>query len=414
MKVIGPLAVSPTAIYTLNQIHGRTLARRDIAHSGGMHPATITRAVQELLAAGLVLETGERPSRGGRRSVLMEVNPAHGTAVGVDIGSHLTRVGLCDFAGKVIGDRTYQSADIKPEALPGLVTEALAAAGDPAILGIGVGISGTVHEDKGATIFCPNLPGWNNLPLRDMLAQKLQAPVYVDTSARALAQAEAWFGHGRGISDMVFISIGYSIGAGILTGGRVFRSAAGFAGELGHVASENDERCTCGNVGCLENVATLPVIARRIVNHLQANEVYSPLRNQLWSGNKSEMNTREAHRAMRAVLDNNPRLIQAAVAQGDKLVRDSLHEVAELLGAAIANMATVLSPQLIVLGGGVTVAIPFLVEEVTRVVRNRTLSPIQQQMAIRASALGETSPIIGGATLALEHYLQRNQYIVHI
>ncbi len=117
---------------------------------------------------------------------------------------------------------------------------------------------------------------------------------------------------------------------------------------------------------------------------------------------------------MRAVLDNNPRLIQAAVAQGDKLVRDSLHEVAELLGAAIANMATVLSPQLIVLGGGVTVAIPFLVEEVTRVVRNRTLSPIQQQMAIRASALGETSPIIGGATLALEHYLQRNQYIVHI
>ncbi|HHW11331.1 MAG TPA: ROK family transcriptional regulator [Firmicutes bacterium] len=406
------LKLSPGAFRILNYLYGTTVSRADISHALGFNPGTVTRAVNELMAAGLIEQLGPRASSGGRPAILLRVNPDYGYVIGVDIGGYTVKIGICNFAGEVVYHVKYPSRSFMPEQLPELVTKVMAERKGRCI-GIGVGISGMVTEN-GHTVFCPNLKGWDDLPITDMLAEATGRPVFLDTSARALAQAETWFGSPNKETDLIYVSVGYSIGAGILISGRVFRGSTGFAGELGHITVTDDMpglRCTCGNEGCLELIAPLGMIAYSTAQRLmKENGVYSPLRIQVSKLLPTDRPVEEQNRALWLLLQEKPELIQNAAAQGDKIVLPVIGEVAYHLGVAVANMANLFSPRLVVLGGGTLAALPILVDEVMRVVRARTVSPIQKFMEVRPTALGETGPIIGAGTLVFEQLLQRHNY----
>ncbi len=135
------------------------------------------------------------------------------------------------------------------------------------IAGIGIGAPGPLNARTGVVFDPPNLPGWNGVPLRDLFSEEFHIPIFVENDANAGALGEYMFGAGQGYREVVYLTISTGIGGGVISGGRILNGATGIAGELGHITIDwQGERCNCGNIGCLEQIASGTAIAR------QANE----------------------------------------------------------------------------------------------------------------------------------------------
>lgn len=374
--------------------HAGKASRREIAALLDLSPPTVTRFTSELLASGLVREVGTKPSGAGRRAVLLSIEEDARLAMGIDVGSRWTRLGICNLKGKVKWQQWMKTPDRDGIAeILSLAADGLKTVDKERVIGLGIGVSGLVDHNSGVVIFCPNISGWNDFNIRDAFEGGLGIPATVDASARVMALGEYWFGEGRGKRSQIFISIGHGIGAGIILDGRIFRGDHGFAGELGHVtADERVGRCSCGNYGCLENIATMPMIMGRVRERIAAG-AQSPLA--------------EAYRNMDP--HNVPReLLLEAHRLRDNVLYDELAEAGKAIGVAVANMVNLFNPSLVVLGGGVIECNKILVSEVERTVRRRALYPVQRKLEIRASALGWDGPVVGAATIAFDSYFGRS------
>ena len=190
---------------------------------------------------------------------------------------------------------------------------------------------------QGRIIFCPNISGWDNIPIVSLLNERFGVPVFLDTSPRCMALAEQWFGVGQDVENQIFASFGYgSIGSGIIIDSRLFRGGSDFAGELGHVqVVSNGFLCTCGNRGCIEGYVTLPMIIDKIKESVSENTGYSPIKFLVDD-----------------VKDIDRDIVIKALEQGDKIVNGIIVRAGQYMGEALANMANLFNPDLIVLGGG--------------------------------------------------------------
>ncbi len=201
-----------------------------------------------------------------------------GYVVGVDLGGTQIRVCLADTGGEIL--REAKQPTLAREGLQpvlGRIKETIAQVlqGTPVadVLSIGVGSPGPLDPRTGVVIAPPNLPGWHDVPLRDILSQEFGLPVYVNNDANVAALAEQRFGAGRGCSDIVYLTISTGVGGGIICGGQLLLGAHGLAGEPGHITVEPDgPRCNCGNVGCLEVMAAGPAIARHALELMHENQ----------------------------------------------------------------------------------------------------------------------------------------------
>jgi predicted NBD/HSP70 family sugar kinase len=263
--------------------------------------------------------------------------------------------------------------------------------GKERFLGIGVGVSGIVSYAEGKVVFCPNIGGMDDLPLRRVIAEKTGLPVLADTSARCMALGERHMGAGFLIDDQIFLSLGYgTIAAGIISGGRLYRGADGFAGEIGHspVAEEPEpERCTCGSRGCLELTATLSMAMIRLERELSDYTGYSVAKNLMNGGPLTPSILAQAYRA------------------GDRLVCARIDKVSRAVGAALADAVNLLNPRLIVVGGGFAEQLPELVSLIEREIKDRCLILARQNLTVKKSTLGTDAPILGGAMLVIDDYL---------
>ena len=382
----------PNKRLILNKIfNGKGISRNDIVVETSLSPATVTKFAAELLAEGVIQETGELESTGGRKPTALQVTPACAYIICVDIGSYLTRIGVAGFDCELIECKQVPTKGFDFSCLCQQIDELLSRYGKERILGIGVGISGLVDNRNNSVIFCPNIKQWNSVELGRLLFEKYGIYTRVNTSARCMIYAERFWAGYRGYDNQVFISVGHGIGVGIVIDSKVFYGQSGFAGEMGHIRAAKDQHpCSCGNIGCLENVVTLPLIIRHVQQALKKFQGYSPLLTLVGD-----------------IEHINKDYLRQALEKGDKIVYDELVSTGEDLGAALAILANLFNPALIVLGGGVIENFPMVVAEAARTLREKSLIPISQDLSVVASKLDSNAAVKGCALMICEAFLGR-------
>ena len=304
--------------------------------------------------------------------------------IGVDLGGTNIKAGLLTTEGEVLHRcRCTTNASGGPQVVARRIAEAAlecrdASPGGPArVLGIGIGSPGAIAVQAGVVFSAPNLPGFDNLPLRDMVQELTGLPCTLENDANAAAVGEQWVGAGRGATSLVMLTLGTGIGGGIVLEGEVWHGFGGVAGEIGHMSIQADgPRCACGNLGCIEAFASATAIVRR-------------MKETIASG-------RPTHLAERAA-DLTARDIHEAAVAGDAAALENMKETGRCLGVAITNILHVLNPQVVVLSGGVCAAGDMLMKPIRDEIQRRAIPACGRGVQVRFALLGEDTGIIGAA-----------------
>ena len=247
------------------------------------------------------------------------------------------------------------------------------------ISGMGIGFPGPLNAETGTIFNPPNLNGWDSVPLRDILKKELGVPVAIENDANAAALGEWWRGAGSGTHSLFCITLGTGVGGGIILDGKVWHGVSSIAGEIGHTTVIRDGvKCTCGNIGCLEAYACSGGILKRVNNALLkegGNDSLQPL--------------------------TNLKQVDQMVIQGNEIVLNVIKETGVILGIAVANIANLLNPEMIVLFGGVTNLGEYLVVPLKEEVKRRAFKKATESLRIELSQLGDNSGILGAAKTIL-------------
>lgn len=236
------------------------ISRIDIARTTGLSQALVTGLTSDLIKEGLIIEKQSGEYEGGRRPMLLALNPEGAFVVGVNLSITEISVVIVNFEGTVVAFYTKPLAPIHhsvsdiAESVVGAVQSCIWEANfaKKQISGVGIGIPGLVNSDTGIIRFLPNY-GWENVNLKKMVQSNLDHPCYVDNSTNTLALAEQWFGEGKGIDNFLVVTIETGVGLGAVINGRIYRGGEGIAGEFGHITINPDgPECRCGKKGCVE------------------------------------------------------------------------------------------------------------------------------------------------------------------
>jgi predicted NBD/HSP70 family sugar kinase len=366
---------------------GRSRLSRDT----GLSPATVANIVGELTAEGIVLEAGVDESQVGRPSAILKIDPGYGSFIGVALGETHMQIELFDATLAKSAAVVYPllPAQNEPSTIVDLVVRGVrevqkaAGAVDEDVLGIGVGMPGIVERSDEVRVHIPSW-GWGQTPFMAMLTEQLTIPIFMDNGANALAQAEMWFGAGRGFNHLAVVLIGTGVGAGIIADGVVYRGATNSAGECGHMLIERGGRlCRCGRRGCLEAYVGASGIIRRYEEAKPGSPLVDPA---------DDLHTIAA--------------LVAAANHGDRSAAAVIDETAELLGEGIANLVNLCNPAAVVLGGWVSVLLgAYMLPTVKSVVEASALSAPLRATRIVPGQLHDDAVAMGAATLALEVFL---------
>ncbi len=308
-----------------------------------------------------------------------------GEAIGLDVGG--TKINAFRVArdGTILARSNTPTPADDEEATLGTMIELAKGLLTDDVLAVGVGAAGLVDASEGVLRFAPNL-AWRDLPIAQRMRDALGIPVQVDNDASMAAYAEYRFGAGRGYRHLLLVTVGTGIGGGIVSDGRLFRGAHGFASEIGHIIVEpGGPLCGCGNRGCWEQVAAGRAIDR--MGRLEAIERDSILR-RLAGGDPDKV---------------TGTLVTRAAEQGDDAARGILAEAGRRLGEGIAGLVNVLDPQIVVVGGGAIVAGDLLLEPARMAFREAVEGPdYRPRVPIVPAQLGNDAGAVGAAALALE------------
>jgi len=307
--------------------------------------------------------------------------------LGVDLGGTKVETALVDKSGKILSSHRYPTHPEKGarriiDDIVACVEECLGK-GEEDAQALGIGIAAQV-DHSGVVITSPNL-GWQNVPLRDELEERLKLPVVVTNDVRAASWGEWHFGAGKGVDDLVVIFVGTGIGGGVVSGGRMLEGCSNTAGEIGHTTLIVDGRnCNCPNKGCLEAYAGGWAIAERAQEAVQANP--------------------EAGKALISLAGGVEKITAALVSQtyhdGDILSSQLVRETAEYLSAGLVSIVNSFNPCLLVVGGGVIDGLPELIKIAEPFIKKRALNVATQNLKVVKAALGNEAGIVGAAALA--------------
>ncbi len=369
----------------------RVVSRPELARQAGLSRTTIGILADELLRIGLVREVGLASSTGGRPARLLEYNPDAAYALGAHMADREWSIVLVNLDAHVLHRQTLSIPDDTPWTAVETLREGVLAIMRLKVPGlllpaIGLGTPGLVDVRAGVVKTAVDV-GWSEVPIRQMVEGRLGLRAFVVNRSKVGALAEVSHGAGRDVDDIIYISIGTGIAAGIVHQRRLYSGASSAAGELGHVTVlPGGPLCPCGNHGCLQQLASGPAIA-----------------------NLARARMREAHGSLlHSLAGNHPELVKAetvfrAAEQGDSLAQEIVGEVATYLGIVVANLINLLNPQLIVLGGSVGRDARVLLAPLQEEVRRRAMAYPLSSVRIVTSALGTEASAIGAAALVLQH-----------
>ncbi len=352
--------------------------------------AAITTIVDDLVNKELVRESASGPATGGRKPILLEINPNHGYVVGIDIGATHAGLVVADFSARVLHEMEFP-LDINRGpgvCLPAIDThlhQVLDQLSLPMnqLLAIGVGVPGPVVAEAGAVSSPPIMPGWDSFPIRAHLYDLWGIQVALNNDAELGALGEWAYGAGRSQHNLAYIKVGTGIGSGLLLDGQIYRGATGCAGEIGHITiQENGPLCSCGSYGCLEALAGGRAIARKA-------------REAVLAGRRTQLAAIEPVEAITA------RDVAEAARLGDLVAQQIVTTAGGYLGIAIADLVNLFNPGLIVVGGGVAQMGDLLLDPIRRAVRERSLRPAAQAVRITSAVLGRRSSSMGAVVQAV-------------
>jgi glucokinase len=253
------------------------------------------------------------------------------------------------------------------------------------IAGVGVGAPGPLDTKSGIVLLTPNL-GWVNMPLRQIIHDRLGLPAALDNDANCAVLGEWWVGAARGARHAIGITIGTGIGGGLVLDGKLYHGASDVAGEIGHTTIDTEgRRCKCGNYGCLEAYASGPNIAMRAIEAVEAGAESSLSR--LVGGDLKKITAQTVYEAAR---------------EGDELALEVVNDTAKFLGAGIANLLNIFNPEVVVVCGGVTLAGDHLFVPLRREVARRAFKPAVQACRIVPGELLNTAGVYGAARVFLD------------
>jgi predicted NBD/HSP70 family sugar kinase len=365
--------------------------RTDLVARTGFSKATISEAIAQFLAHGLVTETGKRDPGRGRHQVLLQLRPAARLVIGAEFNEHGCRATLADLrAGPVrFAERAFISVAAEDfiDALVACVAELRADATAP-VLGIGIGVPGLV-DDAGRAVAISVPFGWRDLPVADLVEARTGLPTTIANRAKAAALGEYWQGSPDELgerSHLAYITAGAGIVAGFVIDGEPYYGHTGSAGELGHTTVDPDgPACGCGNHGCLHMFATESAIIR----HVRELDAAQP------------EHLREAqprlHLHDTITLDD----LRDALQDGHPLVARAVERAARYLGIALGNLINLINPSHVVIGGSIAGFGDALLVPLRAELQRRALWDARRRLAIAPSTLGDDVGPIGGAALCL-------------
>lgn len=372
-----PLPASAGALFQ----HVRTggpCTRAELVDATGLARSTVNARLDALIDSGLVGPVGAAASTGGRPATRFAVNPRARLTLAMDIGATHTTIAVTDLSGSMLTSRTAEidiSAGPEPVLDHAIATgRALLAesdGGDIPTAGIGIGLPGPVEHATGRPTNPPIMPGWHGFDVPSYVQRSIDAPVLVDNDVNVMAigeHATAW----PTVQHLLFVKVATGIGSGIISDGRINRGSQGTAGDLGHVQvpGAHGRPCRCGNIGCLEAIASGPAIVQQL--------------------------------AESGCSISTPKELLDLVEAGDLRAIDAVRQAGREIGAVLASCVSLLNPSAIVVGGFMVGAGAHLLAGIREVVYQRALPIAASNLTIATSAAGRFAGVQGAAFMVID------------
>jgi len=312
--------------------------------------------------------------------------------IGIDVGGTNVKIALVDENGKIIYSNSvptyakmgyeYTVNNIK-EAIRTLMKET--ETDETSIDGIGFDFPGQVDYKTGVVKLAPNIPGWVNVPIAQMIEDEFHIPTRIDNDVRCAALGEMKFGAGRGCENFICITVGTGIGSGLVINGKIVRGASNAAGELGHIKlkMQGGPICGCGDTGCLEAYASGPAIVGMAYDYIKGGK----------AAKFSEM---------AGDGEITPYIVAKAAEEGDPIAKRIFEIVGEYIGIGLTSVINLLNPEKVIIGGGVAESGELLLNPIRRTIKERAMSVAGNTVQIVPAELGNTAGVIGASMLVEE------------
>ncbi|HDP77688.1 MAG TPA: ROK family transcriptional regulator [Mesotoga infera] len=368
------------------------ISRASLAKTTGLSAATVSKIVSEQMDAGIVSEVGSEISTGGRKPILLSINPSFKIVFGVKIGLGYINLVITDLNGKLLLSGIEQTEpQIRPEKVVELVAgsldrmrRSLAMPADR-LLGIGLAVSGVVDPVAGI-VRNSFLLEWEDVPIRQLIEQRVGAKTYVMNDVDSFSLAQMWKGKARNYRNAVFITLGSGVGGAIFLEGNLYSSRGG-TGEIGHMTVVKDGRkCTCGSRGCLEAEASFEALA-----------------NDIWKFSK----TREVQRLyeeMKRTESSELEFIREAL-RIEGSMDEAFRNYSEIIGIALKNVVNIFAPEYILIGGEALEFKDHYLKESIEICKVNSFGRIVQGVTFDIDEMGELAWVLGAVYRVIEDTL---------
>ena len=357
---------------------------------------SVSKAVNELIEEGFVIEQGYAPSSGGRRPLMYALLPTAMYIVTVAMDQLSTRIQMVDLLNNPVADIALNELKLfaNPHALSTLIdyiNHYIAATGIPKdkIAGIGIGMPGFIDAAEGINYTYLDSAGHS---LTQLITAQTGVPAYIENDSSLIALAEQKFGTAKSHKDVMVINLGWGIGLGMIINGEIYRGHNGFAGEFSHIPlSEDGALCTCGKRGCLEAEASMLVVAEKAIKGIKKGHISS---------------LKHTDKDQSKLVGN---AIMEAANNGDQFAIELLSDAGYKIGKALAILIHIMNPESIVLSGRGAIVGKILLAPIQQALNKYCIPRLVSSTELLISDLGFNAELIGTAVLVMENFDKENK-----
>jgi predicted NBD/HSP70 family sugar kinase len=380
-----------------------TPTRIGLADTLGLSLLKTSSILTELEKHEFIIKAGKLQNKTGRPSIIYDLNASRFYSLGVSVDSSSLRIIAVDASKAIIhkeqipleeANDPHHYVDILVEQLDTSITRVLSDFKNQGkcICSITLALAGITDEEQGIWLLGLQVGGVRDIPLAEIMQERLGVPVFIEDKARLLAFYENTNGHGKKAENFILLYIGLGLGAGIVIGNKLYRGEQGISGEIGHIAhGNNNYRCSCGNVGCLETVVSKPGIIRVIRERLHEG-VISSLQEYTKPG--------APELTIEAILE--------AANNGDRLAQSTLFDIGEFIGDACSIIIKLFNPSKVIISGYGAVFKEFFREPVNQVISRKVIPIMTEKYETVYVDYSPYDEAYGAALFALYRYFGMN------
>lgn len=385
-------SASKTALLNLLIEHGgQTIA--ELSSSLGVSVPYTTKTLNELIEDGLIEVTGKKDNYSKRAPKIYDLIATSGYFLGIDTGKQNLTFGICDFCGNIVAEPELIHFDYQDtlecfDRFINLINEYIQRSGieRSQIKKACMSIGGRVNPETGCAY---NYFTCTTMPLAEALTERLDLPFCIDNDTRCMTYGEYLKGVCKGLKNIIFVNVSWGIGIGIIFDGKLYLGKSGFSGEIGHMhIYNNDIICHCGKTGCMETETSGSALLRKMKEALE-------------NGGTSVLSDKVKNQHQELTLQD----ILDAIQKEDVLSIETLQKVAVELGTNLAGIINIFNPEMLVIGGDLSVTGAYLTQPICMGIKKFSLNMVNEDSQVATSTLKEHAGLIGACLMARSKYL---------